>query len=76
MYGATIGYFMVSDPKAAKDIYAKKLAYLWDADKNAWKETLSYYDDNWAWFGIALYNNLLPNLAATLPPSALSKQFQ
>jgi hypothetical protein len=36
---------------------------LFSPDSNTWKITLGYYDDNWAWFGIALYNNLLPNLA-------------
>jgi endo-1,4-beta-D-glucanase Y len=64
MYGGSIGYFMVSDDKNAKDVYTNKLLFLYDQDTSAWKEPLSYYDDNWAWFGIALYNNLLPNLAA------------
>ncbi len=72
MYGTAIGYFMIEDPSAAADLYENKLAFLWDPDRNAWKQELSYYDDNWAWFGIALYNNLLPNLAATLPQSAFT----
>lgn len=62
MYGGVIGYFMVSDPKKAEDIYNKKLKALYDPDNNAWKKTLSYYDDNWAWFGIALYNNIIKPL--------------
>ena len=33
-------------------------------DKQQWKNALSYYDDNWAWFGIALTQHALPNLAA------------
>jgi endo-1,4-beta-D-glucanase Y len=70
IYGGTIGYFMLADPSIAPNVYQTKMQYLFDPDTNTWKETLSYYDDNWAWFGIALYNNLLPNLTANLPPSA------
>lgn len=71
MYGGTIGYFMFAEPELAKQIYETKLQYLFNPGTNAWKELLSYYDDNWAWFGIGLYNKLLPNLAASLPQSAL-----
>jgi endoglucanase len=62
MYGGAIGYFMFSNPSMAEDVYNKKLKYLFSPDKNAWKNTLSYYDDNWAWFGIGLYNHLIPNI--------------
>ena len=31
-------------------------------DFQDWKTPLGYYDDNWAWFGIALYNNFLDDL--------------
>jgi endoglucanase len=62
MYGGVIGYFMVSNPSLAEDVYNRKLKYLYNPDKNAWKNTLSYYDDNWAWFGIGLYNHLIPNI--------------
>lgn len=63
-YGGTLPYFMVADPDNAKLIYENKLQILFNPDSNAWKIPLGYYDDNWAWFGIALYNNMLPNLAA------------
>jgi endo-1,4-beta-D-glucanase Y len=63
-YGGTLGYFMAADPVNAKAIYENKLQVLFNPDSNTWKITLGYYDDNWAWFGIALYNNMLPNLAA------------
>jgi hypothetical protein len=62
-YGGTIGYFMVVDPDNAKIIHDNKLQALFNPDTNTWKVQLGYYDDNWAWFGIALYNNMLPNLA-------------
>jgi endo-1,4-beta-D-glucanase Y len=73
MYGGTIGYFMIADQTMAEEVYQKKLEFLYDPGKNSWKDTLSYYDDNWAWFGIGLYNNLLPNLTAGLPKGALTK---
>jgi endo-1,4-beta-D-glucanase Y len=62
-YGGTIGYFMVVDPENAKMIHDNKLQVLFNPDTNNWKVQLGYYDDNWAWFGLALYNNMLPNLA-------------
>lgn len=61
-YGANIGYFLVTDEKMAEEVYKQKLQFLYDPDKKEWKDPLSYYDSNWAWFGIALYNKLLPNL--------------
>jgi endoglucanase len=63
MYGGTIGYFMYSDPADAVDIYNQKIKYLFNSDTNTWKSDMSYYDSNWVWFGMGLYNNLLPNLA-------------
>jgi len=73
MYGGTIGYFVIADPEKAQKVYQDKLVYLYNPDTDSWKQMLSYYDDNWAWFGIALYNRLLPNLVASLPPAALTK---
>lgn len=70
MYGGTIGYFIVADPARAHEVYEQKLQYLFNPNDNTWRETLSYYDDNWAWFGFGLYHNLLPNLSANLPPEA------
>lgn len=63
MYGTAIGYFMIVDPKRADEIYAKKLSTLYSPDRQQWKEPLNYYEDNWAWFGIALKEKALPNLA-------------
>jgi endoglucanase len=62
-YGGTIGYFMVADPENAKLIHDNKLQVLFNPDTNSWKVKLGYYDDNWVWFGLALYNDQLPNLA-------------
>lgn len=62
LYGGSIGYFLLHKPSIAEEVYIEKLQILYDPDKQSWKKPLSYYDDNWAWFGIALYNNALPNL--------------
>ncbi|MBX4191950.1 hypothetical protein KW798_00470 [Candidatus Parcubacteria bacterium] len=70
VYGALLGYFSFADKNAAQDIYENKLIYLYDPGANDWKQLLTYYDDNWAWFGIGLYNKLLPDLTADLPQSA------
>lgn len=70
MYAGAIGYFVVSDPTLGAQVYDSKLSFLYNPDTNDWKQRLSYYDDNWAWFGIGLYNRLLPNLSANLPASA------
>lgn len=68
MYGASLGYFLVEDAEDANAIYNSKLRGLYNPDTNSWKNNLSYYDDNWAWFGLAMYHNYLPNLAAQIKP--------
>ncbi len=62
LYGGSIGYFIVAEPSLAADVYDKKIVILYNPDTQSWKKPLSYYDDNWAWFGAALYNNALPKL--------------
>lgn len=63
MYGGAIGYFNIADTQAASEVYKQKLETLYSPDRQQWKSNLSYYDDNWAWFGIALTQHYLPNLA-------------
>ena len=62
MYGGSLGVLMITDAEQAQAMYENKLQSLYDPDKSSWKTTLSYYDDNWAWFGIALYHDQLSNL--------------
>lgn len=66
IYGGSIGYFKILKPETADKIYKLKLQSLYDPDDLGWKQTLNYYDDNWAWFGIGLYTEQLPNLAKEL----------
>ncbi len=68
MYAGSFGYFWIMDKASAKEIYDKKIVYLYDIDINDWKTQLSYYDDNWTWFAISLYNGQLPNLAKNYIP--------
>lgn len=62
-YATNLGYFMVVHPGLAAEIYQSKLLPLYSADTQSWKSELAYYDDNWVWFSLALYNHALPNLA-------------
>lgn len=62
MYGGTLGYFIALAPDDARAVYREKLLPLYSADADGWRIPLGYYDDNWAWFGLALYNHALPNL--------------
>lgn len=55
MYGGAIGHFMVSDPENAAELYHGKLEAAYDSTETKWRNLQSYYDDNWAWFGMALY---------------------
>lgn len=66
MYGTAIAYFIVEAPEVSTDIYQRKLKPLYNPDKQGWASTLGYYDDNWVWFGMAMYNNELPNLGFNL----------
>ena len=64
IYGGTFGYFKVMQPQTSRQIYQAKLATLYDTDGQKWKTELGYYDDNWAWFGIGLSQDALPNLTS------------
>lgn len=65
-YGGNIGYFIVMQPDQAKEVYRQKLKSVYDPTNERWNQNVGYYDDNWAWFGIALYNKLLDNPAKDL----------
>jgi endoglucanase len=65
MYGGAMGYFTVRNPMQATELYQQKLKTLYDPNKQSWAAPMSYYSDNWAWFGMALYSDNLPNLTET-----------
>lgn len=74
--GANIGYFMLVDENIAKQIYNQELLPLYNRDNQNWTRELSYYDSNWAWFGIALYNDLLPNYFSTLTAGDIKRGYE
>lgn len=63
VYGGTLGYFKFADESDYEAVYDAKLKTLYDPDKQAWRNKLSYYDDNWAWFGLALHEDALIDLS-------------
>ncbi len=56
-YGAGMGYFIVEKPEVAKEIYQDKILKLYSNDQNTFRDDIGYYEQNWLWFGAALYNN-------------------
>ena len=65
-YATLLGYFSIVHPDTAEEIYDKKLKPLYNQDTNSWREQMTYYADNWVWFGIALHEHKLDNLAKEL----------
>jgi endoglucanase len=63
-YAANLASFVITDKTNAKKIYEEKVLKKLFEDKNSsyWEDPKSYYTQNWAWFGTALYNNDLINL--------------
>lgn len=59
MYANLLGYFMVVEPDLAKKIYEQKITNLYSNDTNSFRNDLAYYEENWLWFGAALYSNYL-----------------
>jgi len=65
-YGTALAYFDVVKPELATDIYDQKIKTLYDQNTNTWNQPITYYAANWVWFGIALHEGELPNLANDL----------
>ena len=65
-YGTALAYFDVVEPDLAKEVYDEKIKTLYDQNTNAWDQPITYYAANWVWFGIALHEDQLPNLAKDL----------
>lgn len=59
MYGGSLGYFETLERSVASTIIEKKIISNYSPDQNAWKQSLGYYDDNWAWFGLALHEGFI-----------------
>ncbi len=63
-YGGSLGYFLLVDPENAHEIFNQKLVSTYNSDTETLHnfDELAYYEQNWLWFGIALYHHELPNL--------------
>ncbi len=59
MYGSALGFFIQLYPKLAQSVYQKKVIFLYSNSENSFNHNLGYYDQNWLWFGTALYNHFL-----------------
>lgn len=59
MYATALGYFIIFKPHLAKKMYQEKIVQLYSNQQNAFREDLPYYEQNWLWFGAALYHNKL-----------------
>jgi endoglucanase len=62
MYATALAYFMVVDPQKAQKIYDQKILQLYSNDTNSFRDVLPYYEENWLWFGSALYLHYLAPL--------------
>ncbi|MBU3979078.1 hypothetical protein KJ980_08310 [Patescibacteria group bacterium] len=60
-YGTQLAFFTITDKKIADEIYKKKILSQWNKE-GYWGDKNNYYDQNWVWFGTALYTNNLSNL--------------
>jgi len=60
-YGTQVAFFSVVNPDIAEQIYKQKILSQWNKE-GFWGDSNNYYDQNWVWFGTALYTNNLPNL--------------
>lgn len=58
-YATALGYFIVVDPKTADSIYQNKIIKLYSNADNSFSPNLPYYEQNWLWFGAALYSKFL-----------------
>lgn len=58
-----LSVFTLTDQSIAKSVYTSLLGSTLH-DSGYWGNSSNYYDQNWAWFGTALYTNNLPDLWA------------
>jgi endoglucanase len=59
MYATAISVLAQTDKKMAKRMYEEKIINLYSLDRSNFREDLPYYEQNWLWFGVALFNQSL-----------------
>ncbi|HVT74898.1 MAG TPA: glycosyl hydrolase family 8 [Candidatus Paceibacterota bacterium] len=68
-YGGVIGYFAALGGEEGEAVY-RKLESLYDPNESRWLTPQSYYDENWAWFGMALQAGALQDLFLVKPKAS------
>lgn len=61
MYATAIGFLDQTNQSSSKKIYQEKILSLYSNDTDSFNSNLPYYEQNWLWFGAALYNKYLKN---------------
>ncbi len=64
LYGGSLAYFDAVNRSYASAVVTQKIDPWYDAHTHRLRLTLSYYDNNWVWFGLAYEQSALPNIAA------------
>lgn len=59
LYAAAIGYFQLADKSLANKMYKEKIARLYSNDESGFSKEIPYYEQNWLWFGAAMYHDYL-----------------
>lgn len=59
---APLSVFLQTNKNMANSVYNKLFENVFNYNGGYWENKNNYYDQNWAWFGTALYSNNLQNL--------------
>ncbi len=62
MYGASIPMLKITNNDSLEDVVNDNILEGFDFDKYDWENQISYYDDNWSWFGLAFYLDRTDNI--------------
>lgn len=57
----TLSVLTVTNRELAGEVYSELFDKKFNYDEGYWGDKNNYYDQNWAWFAIALYSGNLPN---------------
>lgn len=63
MYATSLSFVSLIDQDLAKKMYEQKILRLYSNDQNQFNPELSYFDQNWLWFGVALFTNQLSDFS-------------
>ena len=59
LYATALAFLGLTNPTLAKKMYQEKIITLYSNDTNSFNQKIPYYEQNWLWFGSALYNKQL-----------------